>query len=253
MQQDRMTKPEMIIFDYGQTLAYEPGFDLMRGYNELFKHITVNPDNVTAEELKLFSDRIFQLQRDVLRTGYEPHSHQGYHAAFEYYGIELDVDIAEAERIIWDNTSFGAVMPHADELLRYLDDNNIRYGIISNIGWSGKALTDRINRLFPGNRFEFIIASSEYGIRKPDRRIFDIALRKAAVSANRCWYCGDSIEIDVKGALSAEMTAVLYESTEVESPHGKRNDGLYGSCEYLHIHDWRELIGQLNTIQHGVI
>lgn len=248
MQHERMTKPEMIIFDYGQTLAYEPQFDLSKGYNELHKHITKNPDNVTAEELKLFGDKIFQMQRDVLCTGYEPHGHQGNRAVFEYYGIELDVDIAEAERIIWDNTSIGAVMPYADELLKYLEANGIRYGIISNIGWSGKALNDRMNRLFPDNRFEFIIASSEYGIRKPDRILFDIALRKAGLTADKVWYCGDSIEMDVKGALSAGMTPVLYESTEVASPHGNRNDGLYDTCEYLHINDWRKLIELLKTL-----
>lgn len=243
-----MTKPEMIIFDYGQTLAHEPNFDLSRGYDELFKHITKNPDNVTAEELKLFGDRIFQMQREVTRTGYEPHGHQGNRAVFDYYGVEFDVNIEEVERIIWDNTSMGAIMPHADELLRYLEANSIRYGIISNIGWSGKALTDRMNRLFPNNKFEFIIASSEYGIRKPDRILFDIALRKAGLTANKVWYCGDSIEIDVKGAISAGMTPVLYECSEVESPWGNRNDGLYGCCEYLHFRDWRELIKLLKTM-----
>ena len=242
-----MKTPSMIIFDYGQTLGYEPGFDLMRGYNELHKHITKNPDNITAAELKQFSDRIFQLQRDVLHTGYEPHEHQGIRATLEYYGVELDVDMAEAERIIWDNTAIGAIMPHADELLEYLGDNGIRYGVISNIGWSGKALSDRLNRLFPDNRFEFVIASSEYGIRKPNRMIFDIALRKAALSADEVWYCGDSIANDVHGAISAGMTPVLYEChVEGGMPHD--NSALYGSCEYLHIHDWQELIAELSRI-----
>ena len=240
--------PEMIIFDYGQTLGYEPDFDLSRGYAELHKHISKNPDNVTAEELKLFGDRIFQMQREVQRTGYEPHGHQGNRAVFEYYGIEFDVDDYEVERIIWDNTSIGAIMPHADELLKFLEANGIRYGVISNIGWSGKALTNRMNRLFPDNRFEFIIASSEYGIRKPDRILFDIALRKAGLPADKCWYCGDSIENDVKGALSVGMTPVLYESAEIGSPHGKRNDGLYDTCEYIHIKDWSEMIKILKKL-----
>ena len=242
-----MKKPEMIIFDYGQTLGYEPGFDLSRGYTEIHKHIIKNPDNVTAEELKLFGDRIFQMQRDALKTGYEPHSHQGHRATFEYYGIEFDVDDYEVERIIWDNTSIGAIMPHADELLRYLEENNIRYGIISNIGWSGKALTDRMNRLFPDNHFEFIIASSEYGLRKPDKLLFDIALRKAGLPAENVWFCGDSIENDVKGAISAGMFPVLYECT-VKGGLPKDNSELYNSCEYLHIHDWRELIDMLEQI-----
>ncbi len=236
-----MKKPSMIVFDYGQTLAYEPGFDLMRGYDEIHKHITKNPDNVTAAELKQFGDRIFQMQRDVLRTGYEPHSHQGYRAAFEYYGLEFDTDISEIERILWDNTAIGEIMPHADELLGYLGDNGIRYGVISNIGWSGKALSDRMNRLFPDNKFEFIIASSEYGVRKPDRLIFDIALRKAGLPAEDIWYCGDSIENDVQGAISAGMLPVLYEC-HVDGGLPKDNTALYDSCEYLHIRDWRELI-----------
>lgn len=239
----------MIIFDYGQTLGYEPGFDLSRGYNELFKHITGNPDNVTADDLKRFGDRIFQMQREAQRTGCELHSHQGYRAAFEYYGVELDVDIAEAERIIWDNTAIGEIMPHADELLKYLEENDIRYGIISNIGWSGKALTDRMNRLYPDNKFEFIVASSEYGIRKPDRMIFDIALRKAGLAADKVWYCGDSIANDVKGAVSAGMFPVLYEC-HVEGGMPYDNSALYGSCEYLHIHDWRELIDILSQLAH---
>lgn len=242
-----MIKPEMILFDYGQTLGYEPGFDLSRGYDELYKHITNNPDNVTAAELKQFSDRIFRQHLEVLKTGYELHEHHSLRATLEYYGIELDVDIAEAERIIWDNTSIGAVMPHADELLHFLKEQGIRTGVISNIGWSGRALTDRMNRLFPENEFEFILASSEYGIRKPDRILFDIALRKAGITADKVWFCGDSIENDVNGALSAGMFPVLYECT-VEGGMPKDNSKLYGSCEYLHIHDWCELIGILKTL-----
>jgi len=242
-----MTKPEMILFDYGQTLAYEPHFDLSRGYDELYKHITKNPDNVTAAELKQFSDRIFRQHREVLKAGYEPHEHHSLRATLEYYGVELDVDIAEAERIIWDNTSIGAVMPHADVLLHFLKEQGIRMGVISNIGWSGSALTERLSRLFPENEFEFILASSEYGIRKPDRILFDIALRKAGVTADKVWYCGDSIENDVNGALAAGMFPVLYECA-VEGGMPKDNSKLYGSCEYLHIHDWRELMEIIRTL-----
>jgi len=36
--------------------------------------------------------------------------------------------------------------------------------------------------------------------------------------------------------------------TKPRSPHGKRNNGLYNTCEYLHIKDWRELIELLKTL-----
>ena len=37
-----MNKPKMIIFDYGNTLLYEPDFDFQRGEDALFKHVISN-------------------------------------------------------------------------------------------------------------------------------------------------------------------------------------------------------------------
>lgn len=244
-----MKLPEMVIFDYGHTLAHEPDFDLMQGYTALIPHITKNPDGVTAEQLKDFGDIIFSLQREVQKSGFEPHCHQGNRAMFDYFGIELDVDMAEAERIIWDNTSIGEEMPHTSEMLTYLKKLGIRTGVISNIGWSGKALTDRLNRLFPENEFEFIIASSEYGIRKPDKILFDIALRKAGLTADKCWFCGDSIGMDIVGAYSVGMYPVFYDNKTVDYPFGDRNKGLKAEFDHLHIADWQELIALLKNIK----
>lgn len=238
----------MILFDYGHTLAYEPQFDLIKGYEALMPHIVKNPDKVTAQTLKLMGDEIFARQRDVMRTGYEPHGHQGNRAVFDYFGIELDVDMAEAERIIWDNTAVGEEMLHTTEMLAYLKELGIRTGVISNIGWSGKALTDRLNRLFPENEFEFILASSEYGIRKPDRMLFDIALRKAGLTADKCWFCGDNIAADIRGAHAAGIYPVLYLDKTVEYPFGERNVGVTADCDHLYIEDWREMTDALSQI-----
>lgn len=35
-----MTYPKMIIFDYGHTLLYEPGWDSIRGEKTLFEYLT---------------------------------------------------------------------------------------------------------------------------------------------------------------------------------------------------------------------
>lgn len=55
------------------------------------------------------------------------------------------------------------------------------------------------------------MASSEYVIRKPDRMLFETALRKAGLPAEQAWYCGDSIRYDVLGAHRAGIYPVLYE------------------------------------------
>ncbi len=184
-----MKKPSMIIFDYGQTLADEPSFDLSRGLSELYKHIVKNPDNITLQQFADCDGEIFKKHNAARKAGYEPHFHAELRCLLGYIGLELDVSFSEAERILWDNTSIGRIKPYADELLNYLEESSIRYGIVSNIGWSGKALSDRMNRLFP----------------------------------------------------------VLYEDNSCVSPWAGQNDGLYGSAEYLHIHDWRELIEELKS------
>ncbi len=44
-----MTKPEMIIFDYGHTILYEPNHSAENGNREIFKYIKENPNNITFE------------------------------------------------------------------------------------------------------------------------------------------------------------------------------------------------------------
>jgi len=47
-----MTKPEMIIFDYGSTLLFEPDWSSERGNTELMKYIVKNPNNCTVQDLR---------------------------------------------------------------------------------------------------------------------------------------------------------------------------------------------------------
>jgi len=57
-------------------------------------------------------------------------------------------------------------------------------------------LTNRINEFLPNNNFEFIIATSEYIFRKPHKRIYELALKKANLEAKDVWYCGDNAVCD---------------------------------------------------------
>ena len=103
------------------------------------------------------------------------------------------------------------LFPNIRELLGYLHDNSIRTGVISNIGWTGAALKRRINTLLPDHHFEFILASSDYGLRKPDKRLFQVALEKAALKPNEVWFCGDTYDKDIEGACAAGIYAFFYQ------------------------------------------
>ena len=77
--------------------------------------------------------------------------------------------------------------------------------------------------------------------------MFDIALQKSGLTADKVWYCGDSIETDVQGAKNVGMFPVLYEGTTDDgtNPFPHQNDNLKVDFEYLHITDWTELIDVL--------
>ncbi len=241
-----MNKPRMIIFDYGHTLLYEPEFDFLRGEKEICKHIVKNPKQLTNEEINKFGVELYQKYEVCRKQGFEPHEWQFMRLKYEYLGIELDISYAEAEKILWNNVSWGACMPLAEEMLDCLKENGIRSGVISNIGWSGTALTERINRLLPENQFEFIIASSEYGIRKPNSMIFELALQKADLQPSDVWYCGDNVKADVYGAKSAGIFPVFYEEETVENPWVGQDDSRQIDFEHLHIHSWGEMINILD-------
>lgn len=235
----------MILFDYGHTLLCEPGFDTLRGEETLSSYVKSNKNNLTPKQVNDFSQKLFTNIGAARNIGLELHEWQFQRFLYEYLEIELSVPLSEAEKIFWDNTSFGALMPNADIMLDYINSNGIRSGVISNIGFSGIALTERINRLLPENQFEFVIASSEYMFRKPNALLFELALKKAGLNANDVWFCGDNIEADVEGASAVGIFPIWYEDKTIENPWYSRNKGRYPKCDHLHIHDWLELIDVL--------
>lgn len=237
-----MKKPEMILFDYGHTLAAEPGYNSLRGTEAVMRRAIRNPRNLSAEQVDKFSAELFfGVCGQVRDLGAEIHNIQFQRMMYEYLQIEFDVSFTEVERIYWDNAAPGEAMPYADEMLVYLDKRGIRTGVISNIGFSGNGLTERLNRLLPNNHLEFVVASSEYMIRKPNPMLFELALRKARLEAQDVWFCGDSPTADIAGASSVGLFPVWYEDLAMENPFREKNSKL-PECEHLHIHDWRELI-----------
>lgn len=242
-----MKKPEMILFDYGHTLLCEPGFDALRCEEAAFPYIVENPQHLTAEQIYAEVQKLFGRFQKARDNGIETHQWQFMRLIYEYLGITFRVSYEELEEIQWMAASPGAVMPKTEKMLAHLEKAGIRTAVISNIGWSGQALTRRINRLLPNNRFEFIMASSEYALRKPDRMLFETALRKACLSPEQVWYCGDSMKADVIGAHEAGIYPVLYEGSAPDdvNPVLQENAGMKVAFDYLHIYDWDELIGIL--------
>lgn len=242
-----MNCPEMIIFDNGHTLLYEPDWNTERGNRALFAYIARNPDKVSVEEYTKTCTEVFGKMEDIRKShNCDISARVGNRVVAELLNIEFSLTPLERETVFWTAASSGAVMPYAEEMLDYLNGNGIRTAVISNLVWSGEALTERFDRLLPNNKFEFVITSSDYMYRKPSRVLFDIALKKSELAPDKIWYCGNSIANDIEGAQGAGIFPVLYDC-DLNSCSGQ-NDGLNPDFDYLHIRDWRELIVTLEKI-----
>lgn len=242
-----MKPPKMVLFDYGDTLLYEQEPDFLRGETALFQYITKNRDNLTPQQVTAFSGRLFEEIGKVRAIGMELHERQFQKMVYEYLGIEFSISYREAELILWNHAAQGAVMSGADQMLAYINARGFRSGVISNIGWSGQALKDRLDRLLPNHRFEFIIASSEYGFRKPSPYLFELALRKADLSPGEVWFCGDNPRADVEGAARVGIFPVWYDNDAGNDRKGRLDETL-PECEYLYIRQWSELVSVLEKL-----
>lgn len=244
--------PKMIMFDFGHTLCDEPEYDRPAAFAAIEKHIVKNPLRYTKEDIqKAVMDMIHPAMLSLHKVLLDFRATDVYRIMTDYLQIELDIDPYEAETVAWDAVSYGSQMPGADDMLAFLEKKGIRYAVISNYFWSGRAIETRLKSALPDRKFEFVMASSDYLFRKPSTNLFKIGLAKAGLPAEDVWYCGDKMLPDVIGSSSAGIFPVLYKKNKrpnynamFDLPAGQKPD-----CDYMEIEEWSELTNYLETLE----
>lgn len=162
-------------------------------WKSLHRHINQNIRHRTSEELARFKRRNAEMTAGEL-------------------GISAPTEVlAEvAERRI----SFNPY-PESEEVLEDLKDLSVPLYVVSNwdielekvlddLGWTGY--------------FGGIVASAKLGVEKPERRIFDEALRLSGVPAGRAVMVGNDPVSDVRGAFEAGVDTVYVARRDREAP-----------------------------------
>lgn len=93
-------------------------------------------------------------------------------------------------------------------IVRGLKDSGYMIPVISNSSPEGiKAMKD----MGVYSEFDTVILSSEVGVQKPDKRIFEIAIEKIGVRAEECIFM-DDLEKNVKAAEMSGMKGIVYKN-----------------------------------------
>lgn len=122
---------------------------------------------------------------------------------------------------------------HADAMLQRLQGMGLRLGIVSNTVIPGTWIDTALREHGIIKYFEARTYSSEVGFRKPDPRIFRIALDALGVSAPNTLFIGDHVVNDVKAPARIGMRTVLAVHKERIPRTPVRPDHIIRSLEEL--------------------
>lgn len=126
--------------------------------------------------------------------------------------------------------------PGARELLVHLS-GRYKLGIITN-GYS-ESQRKRLAACGIDGLFQAMIISDEVGLRKPDVRMFEMALEQLEVRAEEALFVGDSLEDDWAGARNAGIPFCYYNRKNIPLGEHVRPDHVIGSLAQL-----KEIISQ---------
>jgi len=205
-----MRKPEAVLFDLWGTLISSEGFDPGLGNAAVLKTCD-NPHGVTLEQVQELGNRVMT----ALDTREDQSALEFSQASLlRIIGDSLDLrfrnSMEETEWDFWDAALDVRLIDGVQDVLIDLRFRGIRMGVISNSSFAGSTLEKELRRHGILRYFEFVISSADYGIRKPDPIIFEVALSRLGIGAASAWFAGDNVGYDIVGARSAGIFPVAF-------------------------------------------
>jgi HAD superfamily hydrolase (TIGR01549 family) len=189
-----------VLFDWGNTLVRFEWDDELLAAGHLAGLAALGRENEAAG----FTERF----RQELLPGLMPDGDYEGMLRSELGIGEADVEtFLRAEQVVWRPAH--TLIDSAHALLESLRTRGVKLGIVANHwpepGWAVRA---EIERLGVAGLVDAIVLAGEVGARKPDRAIFEAALRELDVEPFDTMFVGDRLDADVRGAGELGMITV---------------------------------------------
>ncbi|MDE0470082.1 MAG: HAD family hydrolase [Candidatus Poribacteria bacterium] len=218
-----VTQIRLVIFDVGQTLLF-----LTPPSEEVFlarcQQLAID---VKLEDLKRgckagelwVAQTIMNEQQGAPRM-----SDEEFDMKWEYVVLETALkdrkenieDLVNKLRNIDGPTQNWSAPPETYTVLNELQSKDLPLGIVSNFP---KILPDLCRKVGIADYFDFIIASEEVGISKPDPSILQMALQRAQVKPHEAVYIGDH-PFDILCAKKVPMPIIWFNKDNDPIPDG---------------------------------
>ena len=109
-----------------------------------------------------------------------------------------------------------SLFPYTIEILSYLQEKKYRMHLVTN-GFE-KVQHHKIQQANLAQFFDEIITSEASNSLKPNKEIFEYAMRKAGAKASESIMIGDNLDADIQGGINAGMDTIFVNHLNIE-PH----------------------------------
>ncbi|MCX8069208.1 MAG: HAD family hydrolase [Thermodesulfovibrionales bacterium] len=226
-----------VIFDlYGTLIDIRTDEKSPEVYWHLSRYLTYHGVKVTPERLQeSYFEGINKSLANSKEVNAEINVYEIFNEIMNRFGCKLyneqtviDVCMLFRSLTIRNFSLFNDVI----ETLSYLQSNYL-IALISDAQWvftEPELMILNLDRFFP---VRFL--SSKYGYKKPDKRLFEKALKKLDVRAKDAVYIGDNPQRDLVGAKNANIKCILFRN-DTTKYNGYEADGVfynYTELKYL--------------------
>ncbi|MFC1920900.1 HAD family hydrolase [Chloroflexota bacterium] len=234
-----MRKPKGVIFDLGGTILHLESGSFIEGNRRLLEFVEDETD-ITAEEVQVTADELSKIVFQAAEeSSVQVRSQEFERLLFETLGLSLSIDYPEMERDFWNAAVRYRPNDGIFDVLDTLDENHIKTGILSNSSFTAMILIKELEKHNLAHRFSFLISTADYGIRKPDKHLFNVAIKKIGLEPEDIWFAGDKVEYDVQGAINSELFPVFY---------NWRDEVVKIDSDHLEVKDWYEFRDKLISL-----
>ena len=228
--------PRAVLFDWGHTLTEYIGDDAD-------KAIEYASDNVLHKQRQTVTRQLKRAVRNFWSTPDAAETQNFNGIVREVLDAAGFVDRELANRytqVYLDH--LGSLIrhhPEAKPLLAELDAREVPAGLICNTLWPSEWHDRLLERDQLLDLFTARVYSSDVGVRKPNRKIFDLACRELGVEDTQMVYLvGDRMDQDVQGGHDAGLVTVWLRNTQDTSKSMDAPDHtINGLCELLDLID----------------
>ncbi len=218
-----------ILFDFGGTLDAD-GLHWLDRFYRIYDQIGLS--EIPKERIKeafYWADAQLESDPTFRKAGYREMMRRHVHYQFEKLGLN-DPD-REAEAATLFSRPSETVLRRNRRTLEKLHQDNLKMGIISNFYGNVEALCEEAG-LKP--YLSVILDSIIVGLKKPDPKIFQMALDQLKLPAEQVAFVGDSYERDILPAKALGMTTFwLIGDTRKIAPDPSKVDKVLLSVEDL--------------------